>query len=463
MILKKEHLENVKQKLSTVSDATELTELDKQLCSLLQKHFTLFVGADVCFTSFNVVVKNASFDVLGSQEFPNHHAGFSQFMDFLTTLNPDNDYAIQVAVECTSCYHQELVRFLQERGIEVFVYNAQTARNIAKAYLKEKKTDVLDASILASLLIDGKFPLSITHAENEFISIRSYSRRLSGYTEQIAKAKTRLKGEVAQASRGMLHVFKKQAVFNKAPMSLMKLYPLPIDRLAAGVSEVAKVLATESNNKYGMPEAEKLLQFDANNQGDERLFDYFRVSIVDYIEEIQYYQQKREEYLKQISTLTEECKEAQNLLSMVGLGVTLMSIILGEVGSIHRFPSAGKFVGYAGLAPVEHESGPYKGEKHLKKGGSPRLSYAFYMAGNCARRYDDRLKRLYHRVKKRHLSAGKSKGVAHIIANCAVAREVAILIYWILKENRPYFKNPADYKAYQAEKKYQAQLKNERR
>jgi len=463
MVLKQQHFESVKEKLSSVSDASQLSEMDRQLCSLLTKHFTLFVGADVCFLSFDVVVKNASFEILGSEQFSNHHEGFAHFMDFLKTLNPNNDYLIQVAIECTSCYHQELVRFLQEQGIEVFLYNAQTARNIAKAYLTEKKTDRLDASILANLLIDGKFPISITHAENEFISIRNYSRRLSGYSEQIAKAKTRLKGEVAQASRGMLYVFKKQAVFNKAPMNLMKLYPLPTDRIAAGVSEVAKVLATQSNNKYGMAEAEKLLQFDANNQGDERLFDYFRQSIVDYIEEIQYYQQKREQYLRQISTLTEECQPAQNLMSMVGVGVTLMPIILGEVGAIHRFHSADKFVGYAGLAPVEHESGPYKGEKHLKKGGSPRLSYAFYMTANCARRYDDRLKRLYHRVKGRHISAGKSKGVAHIIANCAVAREVAILIYWILKENRPYFKNPADYKAYQVEKKCQAQPQNERR
>ena len=70
------------------------------------------------------------------------------------------------------------------------------------------------------------------------------------------------------------------------------------------------------------------------------------------------------------------------------------------------------------------------------------------MIANCLRRYDERLKALYTRIKQRHISAGKTKGVAHLIANCAVAREVSILIYNILKHNRKYYKNPGDYKAY---------------
>jgi hypothetical protein len=63
------------------------------------------------------------------------------------------------------------------------------------------------------------------------------------------------------------------------------------------------------------------------------------------------------------------------------------------------------------------------------------------------------LNALYHRVKERHLQAGKPKGIAHIIANCAVAREIAVLVYWILKDNRPYFKEKADLKAYRTQKK----------
>lgn len=452
-MLTPKQLQTVKQQLAVAGAANGGAELDPQLQQLLLKHFMLHVGADVCLADFVVTVKNAAYQALFSGKFENHHKGFEQFLAKLMELNEDNIYQVKVAIECTGPYHLSLVRFLQEKGIDVYLYNGQTAKHLAKAYLKEKKTDTLDADILANLLIDGKFPTSATQRDNPFIEIRSYSRRSGRLAEQIACAKTRLKDELAQASSGMLHVFRKQSVFNKAPMQLMKLYPLPEDRRHVGVEEIAKVLTEQSGNKYGTIEAQKLLSFDAQNQGDPRLSDYFRRSIRDYISEIQYFQTKKEEYLNTIQEQTQELKPAQNLLSIKGCGIVLMAIVLSEIGDISRFADPKKFVGFAGLAPIEHESGPYKGEKHLKKGGVTRLSYACYMIANCARRYDERLMGLYHRVKQRHITAGKPKGVAHIIANCAVAREVACLIYSILAEERPYFLSKADYLAYRAKKK----------
>ena len=72
------------------------------------------------------------------------------------------------------------------------------------------------------------------------------------------------------------------------------------------------------------------------------------------------------------------------------------------------------------------------------------------MIANCIRRYDKRLEKMYTRIKQRHKKAGKTKGIAHLIANCAVAREVSMLIYNILKYKREYYKNPDDYQEYKA-------------
>lgn len=398
MLFKKEHLETIKQQIANVESADGINQLSPQFAALLAKHFTLHVGADVCRAAFVVTVKNAAYETLETGEFDNHSDGYQQFHQMLLTLNPDQIYRIQVAIECTGPYHQGLVRFLLEKKRDVYLYNGQTAKYLAKAYLKEKKTDTLDASMLANLLIDGKFPTSMAPQDNPFIDIRCCSRRSSQLAAQIAKAKTQLKDELAQASPGVLTVFQQQSVFNNAPMHLLKLYPLPEDRLAAGVGEVERVLASQSGNKYGKEEAEKLLTFDAKNQPDPRLHDYFRQSIRDYIDEIQYLHIKREGYLSAIEVHTQALEPAKHLLSIKGVGRVLMAIVLGEIGNIDRFADPKKFVGYAALAPIEHESGPYKGEKHLKKGGNKRLSYACYLIANCARRYDPRLKHLYARV-----------------------------------------------------------------
>jgi len=128
MTLKKEHLDSVKHQLKSVSDVEQLSEVDKQLCRLLQKHFTLFVGADVCFDSFDVVVKNASFEILSSQQFSNHHAGLS--------------YAFYMVANCTRRYDERLKNLYHRvkgrhiaagkpKGVAHIIANCAVAREVA--------------------------------------------------------------------------------------------------------------------------------------------------------------------------------------------------------------------------------------------------------------------------------------------------------------------------------------------
>ena len=121
MQLKQEQVDLVKQQLSIATDAAQLMGREKPLGHLLAKHFTLFVGADVCFFSFEVAVKNAASDVIGGSEFSFHHDGFVQFLSLLERLNPNKSYCVQVAIECTGPYHLSLVRFLQAHEIEVYL------------------------------------------------------------------------------------------------------------------------------------------------------------------------------------------------------------------------------------------------------------------------------------------------------------------------------------------------------
>jgi hypothetical protein len=140
MILKKEQLQTITQQMANTASAEDLLERDPQLGRLLAQYFTLFVGIDVCLTTFMVVVKNSAFHLLASQQFDNETPGFEQLLAFLKTLNPDNTMQIQAAIECTSVYHLALVRFLKEQEIEVFVYNAQTASH-QDTSLSQRKED----------------------------------------------------------------------------------------------------------------------------------------------------------------------------------------------------------------------------------------------------------------------------------------------------------------------------------
>jgi len=136
------HIENITNQLSSIEKINELESHDKQLYELLSKHYTLFVGSDVSQDDFSISVKKADCETIYTGIFFYHHAGFEEFYSTLNQLNQAGDFKFQVAIESTGPHHKALVRFLQEKEIEVFVYNPQTAKYLAKAHLKEEKTGV---------------------------------------------------------------------------------------------------------------------------------------------------------------------------------------------------------------------------------------------------------------------------------------------------------------------------------
>jgi transposase len=61
--------------------------------------------------------------------------------------------------------------------------------------------------------------------------------------------------------------------------------------------------------------------------------------------------------LGRLSTCEPWVKQVPFLVQLLGLGVLSVMSLLGAIGDITRFPSAKKFVGYAGLGASVHDSG----------------------------------------------------------------------------------------------------------
>jgi transposase len=117
------------------------------------------------------------------------------------------------------------------------------------------------------------------------------------------------------------------------------------------------------------------------------------------------------------------------LMSVPGLGKTLASVILLEVGTIERFGAAGRFASYARCVDSVHTSnGKKKGEGNVRNGNA-YLAWAFVEAANFARRYCEEAKRFYERKKSRTNNAVAIKALAHKLARAC---------YHMLKEGKPF-------------------------
>jgi transposase len=117
------------------------------------------------------------------------------------------------------------------------------------------------------------------------------------------------------------------------------------------------------------------------------------------------------------------------LRTVPGIGQTLATVIVLEVGPIQRFANPGNFASYARCVDSQRMSnGKKKGEGNTKN-GNPYLSWAFVEAANFALRYCDQARRFYERKKAR---------TNPVVARKALAHKLARACFHILKEQKPF-------------------------
>lgn len=149
-----------------------------------------------------------------------------------------------------------------------------------------------------------------------------------------------------------------------------------------------------------------------------------------------------QEYISQIDFLTTEIKNIESkirieasknesvkiLMSMTGIDYFSAMMISSEIGDINRFGSPQKLVSWAGLCPSVHQSGNslYMGRM---KDGNKKVRWILIEAANTASRTDDRLRKFYLRIAKRH---GYHTAITH------VANKMCTIIWHMLKYKKLY-------------------------
>lgn len=142
---------------------------------------------------------------------------------------------------------------------------------------------------------------------------------------------------------------------------------------------------------------------------------------------------------KQVELLDQELDQAvqasplwrakdQLLQSVKGIGTVVsrtLLAVLPELGSLSRQQVAA----LAGLAPINRESGTWRGRRSIS-GGRAEVRSVLYMAAVTAMRSNPALKRFYERL----VAAGKLKKVALT----AVARKLLTIVNAMLRDQKPW-------------------------
>jgi transposase len=120
---------------------------------------------------------------------------------------------------------------------------------------------------------------------------------------------------------------------------------------------------------------------------------------------------------------------ARRLMTHPGVGPVISLATVLTMGEVTRFPDSRSWVSYLGLNPSEESSGQRRRLGAISKQGNPFLRYLLVEGAASAARGDKSLARMYARLKaKKH----------HGVAKVAVARKLAVRLYWMARTEKSY-------------------------
>jgi transposase len=120
---------------------------------------------------------------------------------------------------------------------------------------------------------------------------------------------------------------------------------------------------------------------------------------------------------------------ARRLQTHPGVGPVIALATVLTMGEVERFPDSRSWVSYLGLNPSENSSGEKRWLGAISKQGNPFLRHLLVEGATGAARGDKDLGRMYARLKARK---------HHGIAKVAVARKLAVRLYWMERTEKCY-------------------------
>ena len=281
---------------------------------------------------------------------------------------------VRVGMEAVGNSHW-FEQLLAELGHELWIGDAAQIRRLV---VRQQKTDRRDAKHILDLLLDGRFPrLWVPSPQMRDV------RQLLRHRQKLVEIRTQVKNQLQHLALNQ-GVRRKSRLWSVQGRAVLEQLPLP--------------------------------PWTARRRGD-------LLAMLDRLQE------QVGELDRAVRAEAEQRPEVRLLMTHPGVGPVVGLAYVLTIGPITRFPRGKQVASYLGLIPSEHTSGGHQKFGPISKQGNTMMRTLLVEAAQTAARFDEQLRRQYGRLKARKHSAP---------AKVMVARKLAVRIYWMLRENKPY-------------------------
>lgn len=344
------------------------------------------------------------------QTFSTMTNGLLALLDWLNSLHVSH-----VAIESTGIFWRPIFNLLEGQH-EVILVNAQHMKAVPG-----RKTDIKDSEWLASLLRQGLLAASFIPPK-PIRDVRDLVRYRKSLVNQRTQEINRIQKVLETANIKLACVASDVVGVSGRAM---------LHALIEGITD-APALAELSRGtlRRKRPQLQEALQ--------GRVDDHHRCLLKHMLAHIDWLESTLEHLQHQIEELLAPRQQTLDLLMSIP-GIQLLSAltILSEIGEdMSRFPSASHLASWAGVCPGNKQSAGKRLSGKTTE-GNPHLRAALVeIVWVITHLKDNYLSAQYHRFAKR---LGKAKAVT------AASHSVLVIIYHVLRDQKPYQDLGADY------------------
>jgi transposase len=285
----------------------------------------------------------------------------------------------RAAVEATASY-EWLVALIEPLADKVVLANPKKLRVIAES---TKKTDKLDAQVLAEFLVRDMIPQAHRPTPRQ----REH-RTLVRHRQYLRQCATALKNKIRRVLGD----------YNADRKDLFT---------AEGWEKALKGVKLSDSDQFVLDQ----LRAD---------WEFLEGQILDLAKQLKEFAKKAP---------AREAEARAKLATIKGVGPVTIDVVISELGDVSRFKSSKAVTAYAGLAPRVRQSAGKGKDLGITKEGSPLLRWALVEASWRVIRQSAAWERIYQGIKRR---AGGKKAIV------AVARRLLCVMYAMLRDGKNY-------------------------
>lgn len=373
-------------------------------------------GIDIASRKFDYRIIDANGASLSKGSCEMNLDGFSSFLNAV----PDDTVFV---MESTGRYHKNLFHFLIGKGFSVCVENPMMIRNYVKSTtLRKTKTDSADALSIARY---GLANYDRLHKEKRTMDdeVRNIARRRQEVAEDIARAKTQLKSDLALAWPEILAV----DVFTSSMLSFLSSFASPDEVLSATDEELIAALSCNRGRAIETS-TEDIKGYAIGSIGVPGYADLVK----DSAEKILYLEKRDKALTKALIEHEKKVheKEMEILQSIPGVGEITAAHFMAEVEDISRFATYQKLIAYMGTDPSIYQSGESCSKGHITKHGNRSLrKYTYIMAQRAI---------IHSAFFRAYYDKKRSEGFSHRKAMVAVMNKLTKIIFTLLTRGEMY-------------------------